>query len=202
MEPSTEQLLKRARSDDLGARTPSARPRPPRAPQRAGTLLRRCLSAELSQPVSPTRGCCRGRWEGPRSVQTAGKPCPPRAVAPSASPPGMGAGLQTVDKLLAFKLESDSSLLARGAGNCAQEQVRRDPTLTRRRRMKFAGSTPPSRQPGAFPPDAFSFSLPLLFFHRGSKIRVVWPHRPRASQAVVESHPPAHGGGGEGTGRP
>lgn len=118
----------------------------------------------------------------------------------SASPPGMGAGLQTVDKLLAFKLESDSSLLARGAGNRAQEQVRRDPTLTRRR-MKFAGSTPPSRQPGAFPPDAFSFSLPLSFFHRGRKIRGVWPHRPRASQAVVESHPPAHGGG-ESTGRP
>lgn len=93
----------------------------------------------------------------------------------SAAPPGVGAGLQTVDKLLAFKLESDSSLLARGAGSCAQEQVRRDPTLTRRRRMKSAGSTRPSRQPGAFPPNAFSCSLPLLFFHRGRRIRGVWP---------------------------
>lgn len=144
----------------------------------------------------PVTGWCRGRWQGTRSVQTAGKPCPPRAAAPSRFPSGMGAGLQTVDKLLAFKLESDSLLLARGAGNCAQEQVRRDPTLTRRRRMKLAGSTPPSRQPGCFPSDAFSFSLLLLFFHEGSKIRGVWPRRQReeqrASQPTAESHPPSH----------
>lgn len=139
-------------------------------------------------------GWCRGKWQGTRSVRTAGKPCPPRAAAPSGSPPGLGAGLQTVDKLLAFKLESDSSFLARGAGNCAQEQVRRDPTLTRRRCMKLAGSTPPSRQPGCFPSDAFSFSLPLFYFFVGrSKIHGVWPHRQRASQPMVESHPPAHG---------
>lgn len=119
-------------------------------------------------------------------MRTAGKPCPPRAAAPGASPPGMGAGLQTVDKLLAFKLESDSLLLACGAGNRAQEQVRRDPTLTRRRRMKLAGSTPPSRQPGCFPSDAFSFSLPLLFFHGGKR-----NSRCVAPSAMGE---PAHGG--------
>lgn len=35
--------------------------------------------------------------------------------------------------------------------------------------MKLAGSTPPSRQPGCFPSDAFSFSLPLFYFFVGGK---------------------------------
>lgn len=144
-------------------------------------VLPRGESPSTGSSASPCQGWRRGRRQSARWGWTAGKPCPPRAAAPSGSPPGMGAGLRTVDKLLAFKLESDSSLLARGAGNCAQEQVRRDPTPTRRRRMKSAGSTPPSRQPGCFPPDAFSFSLPLLFFHGGSKTHGVWPHRQRAT---------------------
>lgn len=73
--------------------------------------------------------------------------------------------------------------------------------------MKLAGSTPPSRQPGHFPSDAFFLLAPCCGFSWGkqknknkkNKNRGVWPRERRGEQwgRGAGLHPPTHGGHGE-----
>lgn len=98
----------------------------------------------------------RGRWDGCRQL---------------ANPAhhGQHIELQTVDKLLAFKLESDSSLLAQGAGNCAQEQVRREPTLNKKEMHEICWFHSPQQAAGGFSTRRLLLLLApfFVFFHRG-----------------------------------
>lgn len=144
-EPSAEQPLREGQTGDTGARVPRPQPShwvPPdcvsggvflqhlsHVAQGIGAEPHHRLGEGAGSPQTPcsdgaVAGCKQeqtgvrpphrarsaspagGWWEGTGWVQTAGDP------APSMSPPGVG----SMNELLAFKLESDSSLLARGAG--------------------------------------------------------------------------------------